>query len=61
VVISDPEHLQVFYTSTKMIDRSRMYEAGHETLGKDSLLIANGILLAGPGRLVAAAYRRAPV
>jgi len=42
LVISDPEHLQVFFTSSKILDRSRIYEAGHDALGKGSIFVANG-------------------
>lgn len=42
VLISDPEHLQIYYTNPTMIDRADQYNHIGQVLGKDSILVANG-------------------
>lgn len=44
VLISDPDHLKIFYTNVNMIDRADQYDHIGQILGKDSIFVANGLL-----------------
>jgi len=42
IILSDPDFLQVYYTSNLLLDRAYLYDTISAALGKNSLFVGNG-------------------